>query len=225
MTEYDKILETLKEMRSRYDNGFSSSDRQYITHQYSVILGKRVRRSGCSDCYRDAYIELYTHLKRIGKMPNKPNYILKAGVVVHPAGTSNFYANSNIPDEVAEKYLAEYPQRIGEFESYPSDYLARVEARKEGKAVESDNVDVLKGQLKALTEENERLRNLLEKAEESKITAEHTILKLNADLAEAQEALAKATAESKPETVAETPADAPSEEDGAKKTKKKSAEQ
>lgn len=123
-------MSRLTDMRSRFDSGFSSSDRSYIEQLYRSLLNKTVRRSGCADCYRDAFLEIYTYLKRTGKMPTKPNYVLKAGVIVHPNGTNQFYANANIPDEVAEKRLAEYPESISDFLSYPSDYLARVEARK-----------------------------------------------------------------------------------------------
>lgn len=132
MTEYEELMDSLTEMRGRYDSGFSSSDRTKIEALYRKYLGKAIRRIGCGDCYRDAYIEIYTYFKKTGTMPTKPNYILKPGVVVHPKGTNQFYANANIPDEIAEKHLAEFPESIVDFQSYPSDYIARVEARKNG---------------------------------------------------------------------------------------------
>lgn len=143
MEEYEVVMSRLTEMRSRYDSGFSSSDRLYIENLYPALLGKRVRRTGCGDCYRDAFIEIYTYLKRTGTMPTKPNYILKAGVVIHPRGTNQFYANNNIPDNIAEEHLAQFPEAIEDFKSYPIDYLARVEARKNGEAPSTDDAEAL----------------------------------------------------------------------------------
>lgn len=152
------MINNLSAMRSRYDSGFSSVDRHYIEKLYASLLSKKVRRSGCGDCYRDAYIEIYSYLKREGKMIKKSNYVLKSGIIVHPAGTNKFYANAKIPDEVAEEYLGKYPQNIIEFAVYPADYLARVEARKNGQAVEDVDVETLKASVKALNEENDALK-------------------------------------------------------------------
>ena len=157
-------MKTLERMRSRFDSGFSSSDRSFIESLYVSLLGKKVRRSGCGDCYRDAYIEIYSHLKRLGRMPKKSNYVLKAGIIVHPAGTNKFYANSNIPDEVAEERLAKFPATISEYASYPADYLARVEARKKGKAIDDVDVDTLRASYKALKEEHEKTLDELSQA-------------------------------------------------------------
>lgn len=143
MTEYEELMNRLTEMRGRYDSGFSSSDRTYIETLYRKLLNKTIRRIGCGDCYRDAFIEIFTYLKKIGTMPTKPNYILKPGVVIHPKGTNQFYANANIPDEIAEKHLAEFPNAIVDFQSYPSDYLARVEARKNGETPAPTDTEAL----------------------------------------------------------------------------------
>lgn len=143
MEDYGVIMGRLTEMRSRYDSGFSSSDRSYIERLYRMLLNKPIRKTGCADCYRDAFIEVFTYLKRIGTMPTKPNYILKAGVVVHPNGTNKFYANANIPDEVAEQRLAEYPEAIADFLSYPSDWQSRVEARKNGEEMAPTDIEAV----------------------------------------------------------------------------------
>lgn len=100
-------------------------------------------------------------------MPTKPNYVLKAGVVVHPNGTNKFYANANIPDEVAEERLAEYPEAISDFLSYPSDYRERVEARKNGKTAEPTDVETLAAAYKKAVEERDHaVVELGKKAEE-----------------------------------------------------------
>lgn len=168
-------------MRSRFDTGFSYSDRTLIEKLYASLLNKKVRKSGCNDCFRDAYIELYHYLKNEGKMPNRPNYVLKAGVVIHPKGTNDFYANTNIPDEIAEAHLAQFPHAINDFLSYPSDYKARVEARKNGEAPASvDNSELAEAYEASVA----RIKSL-----------EGVIADSTRELEETKEALAKKTAE------------------------------
>ena len=131
MLKYDKTMALLEEMKPHYDDGFTSSERGAIESLYNRVCGKPIRRSGCSDCYRDAYIEVITTLKRLGTMPTTPNYILKAGVVLSDGfGSSNFYTLSNIPEDVAEKHLAQYPNDIDLFERTPSDWEERVNKKK-----------------------------------------------------------------------------------------------
>lgn len=177
MTEYEQTMNTIEEMRSRYDSGFSSSDKETIVNLYLSVCGKHVRNTRCGDCYRDAYIEIRSKLKKFGTMPKQPNYVLKAGVLFHPAGTSNFYVLDKITDEVAETELAKNPEFINKFQVYPSDYAERVKARAAGNPIEDEDsvtalkkqVALLKGQL---AEAKAKIADLeastTEKAEESK---------------------------------------------------------
>lgn len=181
MLEYEELMSRLSEMRSRFDMGFSPSDRNYIEKLYASLLNKKVRKSGCSDCYRDAYIELYHYLKNEGKMPNKPNYVLKAGVVIHPKGTNDFYANTNVPDEIAEAHLAQFPKAINDFLSYPSDYKARIEARKNGET--------------PVSAENGELSEAYEASVAKIKSLEGVIADAKRELEETKETLAKTTAE------------------------------
>lgn len=176
MTEYEELMNRLTEMRGRYDSGFSSSDRSYIESLYGKLLNKTVRRVGCSDCYRDAFIEIYSYLKKTGTMPIKPNYVLKAGVIIHPKGTNQFYANSNIPDKIAEEHLAEFPNSIVDFQSYPSNYLDRVEARKNGK--EDTTIDS-----KALTQAYEEVKAKLDETTKSLNAKNEELKTANAEIA------------------------------------------
>lgn len=127
MLEYDKTMALLEEMRPHYHEGFTSSERSAIEKLYNRVCGKPIRRSGCSDCYRDAYIEVVTTLKRLGTMPITSNYVLKAGAVLHEFGSSDFYTLGNCPDEFAEKWLARFPKDEVLFEKMPSDWMERVE--------------------------------------------------------------------------------------------------
>lgn len=187
MQDYNEIMSNLTEMRSRFDDGFSTSDRAYIETLYAKLLSKKVRRSGCRDCYRDAYLEIYSYLKKEGQMPKKPNYVLKAGVVIHPKGTNKFYANSNIPDEVAEEHLAQYPNAIEDFLSYPADYALRVEARKNGEAPAPEDIE---GLANAYQEAKAARKEAEDALEATKVELEATKTELEA----VKEQLAEATA-------------------------------
>lgn len=122
----------LEEMKPHYDDGFTSSERSAIENLYNRVCGKPIRRNGCSDCYRDAYIEVVTTLKRLGTMPTISNYVLKAGAVLHEFGSSDFYTLGNCPDEFAEKWLGKHPEDEGLFEKMPSDWKERVQKTLEG---------------------------------------------------------------------------------------------
>lgn len=126
MTTYDEAMAQLEALRGHSQSGFTTSDMRTIDELYLLICGKRVARTSCNDCYRDAYIETYLTLKRNGKMPNKPNYILKAGVVIHEFGSNDFYALGNCPDAVAEEWLRKDEKRIHFFETAPTDWRERV---------------------------------------------------------------------------------------------------
>lgn len=130
MLEYSKTMTLLDEMKPHYDDGFTSSERSVIENLYNKVCGKPIHRSGCSDCYRDAYIEIVTTLKKLGKMPTTPNYVLKAGALLHEFGSSNFYTLNNCPDEFAEKWLATHPADIVLFERTPSDWEEKVKKKK-----------------------------------------------------------------------------------------------
>lgn len=189
MQDYESIMNSLTEMRSRFDDGFSTSDREYIETLYAKLLSKKVRRSGCKDCYRDAYLEIYSYLKKERKMPKKPNYVLKAGVVIHPQGTNKFYANANIPDEVAEEHLAKFPNAIDSFAVYPADYALRVEARKNGEAPTPEDVEALANAYQEAKAARKEAENALEA---TKAELEATKTELEAVKANLEEATANA---------------------------------
>lgn len=174
MGSYDEIMLQMSEMKSRFQSGFSSSDRLLLDSLHRLLFGKEITNTGCSDCYRDAYVIIYNHLKKSKTMPEKPNYVLKAGALIHPAGTSNFYVNP-IPDEVAEEHLSKYPSEVNKFAHLPTDWEDRVAAYKARKLAQAKK--------KAEEANNEVPVTSAEDAEKIKI--------LEAQLTEAQEAVKK----------------------------------
>ena len=125
MLNYDDTINQLEEMRIRYDDGFSVSDRALLENLNQIVFGKVITKTGCSDCYRDAYILIYNKLKALGEMPTPSNYKLKAGMLIHTFNSPNFYT-LEIPDEVAEDYLRTNPSNIREFQRYPADWEERI---------------------------------------------------------------------------------------------------
>ena len=47
------------------------------------------------------------------------NYILKRGIVIQTADSSEVYTRDNITDEIAKDYLAKFPNRVYIFEAIP----------------------------------------------------------------------------------------------------------
>ena len=52
-------------------------------------------------------------------MEKPQKYILKRGVVIQTADSSEVYTRDNITDEVAKAYLEKFPNKFGVFESVP----------------------------------------------------------------------------------------------------------
>ena len=129
MMTYSKALETVERLKTTISNEFSASDKENIVTLYREVLRKEFVKSTCNDCYRDALIEVYTYLKREGKMKEKSDYTLKNGVVIQVFGTNKVYTNENITNETAEAYLKEYPKAINQFAHYPDDWEARVSGK------------------------------------------------------------------------------------------------
>lgn len=117
------VLNKIEEMKVRFDESgeLSSSDRSFIESNYERILSKRFNRSGCGECYKEAFAEIYIHIKKNG-IKNMGKFILKREVVLHIAGDSQVYTRANINDDVAAKYLKQFPNGIGHFESFPDDW-------------------------------------------------------------------------------------------------------
>lgn len=125
------VLEMVDKLKRLGDKvSLSSSDKSDIELMFHEVLGRTFTKTSCADCYRDVVIEMYSYLKRYGKMKEKSSYALKNGVLLQVGfGSSEMYTNNNLTDEAAERYLAENPKGIVFFASTPSDWEKRVERR------------------------------------------------------------------------------------------------
>ena len=86
--------------------GLSYPQKHRVEELTSLILNAEVRQCNCSDRFLDALFMCRKQLKTYGFM--KPcKYKLKNNVVLQ--FQNGVYTNANLTDEVAEAYLAKYP--------------------------------------------------------------------------------------------------------------------
>lgn len=150
---YEETMTRLKEMESRYQDGFSSLDRSLLDSLYFNIFGREITNRGCSDCYRDAYMEILIYLKRNKAMPKKSDFVLKPGAIITFFGEPKCYSNANITDEAALRFLAMNPSNEKLFEHLPEGWRSRLP---KSDAPEVEDKDAV---IARLTKENEQLRN------------------------------------------------------------------
>lgn len=142
MNELQELRVRFDAMRANFDTGFTGKEREEIARQSVRLLNKPVRKTGCRDCYRDAYIEIVKKLGELVEMPRLPDYILKAGAVYSVPCGNKVYAGANIPSEVAEKWLKINPSAIRFFQRYPKDWQERIQDNANGSVFEDgENVE------------------------------------------------------------------------------------
>lgn len=125
----EEVRSEFQVMKSHFKCGFSYKEQQFIESIYIRLFNKPMqKRSGCQDCYRDAFILITNKLKTMTEMPKESPYKLKAGVVASSFGSSDFYV-LDMPEEAAEKWLHEFPERINQFQKFPEDWQDRINAR------------------------------------------------------------------------------------------------
>ena len=96
--------------------GLSYPQKTRVQELTRLILHAEVRQCNCSDRFLDALFMCRKQLKTYGIM--KPcNYRLKNNVVLQ--FQNNVYTNANLTDEVAESYLAKYPNTTYFLEKRP----------------------------------------------------------------------------------------------------------
>ncbi len=160
---YEETIQRLQEMESRYNDGFSSLDRSYLDSLYFAFFGREITNKGCSDCYRDAYMEILIKLKKTKEMPKKSEYVLKPGAIITFFGEPKCYTNANITDEAALRFLSQNPRNESLFEALPRDWEKRVEKfvagndADSGKSEDSDKDTIIS----ELRKENEQLKQEL----------------------------------------------------------------
>lgn len=201
MLTFSETMAVLLEMRGRYDDGFSSTDRLFIKDTYAFLFGEQIKNSSCSNCYRDAYILIYSKLKKEGIMPKEKKFILLNGVLLH-ALNGQVFTNANLTDEIAMDALNENANRLDLFAKYPENYKELCDARKtllaEKASAEPKSNEELQVNIKSLKsaletansdlaneqKKNEELEAKISALNEEKAVAEGSTKELNDKIAE-----------------------------------------
>lgn len=92
--------------------------KETIKRLYRYATGERLKQCNCPDVYSDALLIIKLKFR---KMEKSQKYILKRGVVIQTADSSEVYTRENITDEVAKAYLEKFPNKVSVFESIPED--------------------------------------------------------------------------------------------------------
>lgn len=180
MITYEEATQRLSEMESRFDDGFSSLDRMYLDSLYFDLFGKAISNKGCSNCYRDAFIEIRVKLKKTKSMPKKSEFVLKAGAIITFFGEPKCYTNANMTDEAALRFLSLNPRNEVLFEKLPANWKERINLPAEQTSSEDESEkDKLIAQLTAenelLKQENEALKSGSSTKKRSKKKAESEV--------------------------------------------------
>lgn len=135
---YEEAINLSTELRTRFNAPFSTSDKQCIEQLFEAVFIERMKPTSCQSCYHDALIRICTYLKREGKMREKCNYRLRAGFIIHCPNfrRGKIYTNYNLTDEVAEEYLAMFPQNTNLCER-----ISPKPGNRQQETVETDTVD------------------------------------------------------------------------------------
>lgn len=144
---------------------FSTSERSTIEEIYFAVFGRTIPNCNCPNRYRDAVIELRIFIKNHSTM-EKSKYVLKAGVVIQPSGTSDVYTNDNLTDSVAEQFLKERPGARGLFEVIPNSTDADKGPENGKEAAKEANLDAVRAEVESLKAGNESLKDELAKMTE-----------------------------------------------------------
>lgn len=116
----DEVKILLSDLNRGYNTPYSSTEQAIIERLYYEVLGKRLNGCRCPDKWHDAVLEINSYIKKHGKMKEKSNYKLRAGVILQIAGSTEIYTNDNLTDEVAAAFLKENPNAAGRFEVIPT---------------------------------------------------------------------------------------------------------
>lgn len=187
----------IEELRGRFDAPFSSEDKEVIEKLYAEVLRKRFIPTSCQQCYHDAVIEISCYLKRNGEMKKMCSFVLLAGAIIHSPLFMNgkVFSNENLTDDVAMRYLAQFPNAASLFQKFPDGYkvgdLPKESSEDGGKADGHSEVMSLEDAEKLLKKKESALKaakTRLEKADTDKKveTAKKSLEKAEKDFEEAK---------------------------------------
>lgn len=123
---YEDAQRYIDELITRFNASFSAADKSLIESLYREVLGKAFRATACQRCYHDAVMEMALYLRKEKQMKPKTRYTMRAGFIIACPAFHNgkIYSNANLTDEVAEEYLAMFPNQKRYFDENPTFVVA-----------------------------------------------------------------------------------------------------
>lgn len=137
---YEDAQRHIDELMTRYDAPFSAADKRLISELYPEVLNKKFRATSCQRCHHDAVIEMALFLRKEKKMADKSRrYIMRAGFIIACPKFHNgkIYSNANVTDEIAEEYLAQFPNQVKYFDIKPQETPSNGETPAEGVVIKA----------------------------------------------------------------------------------------
>lgn len=118
---YEEAVRETEALRERFGSAYNEKDKRMVVLLYKEVKGREFQPTTCQQCYHDAVIEIYLHLKNNKTMAKKCNYRLRAGFVISCPDFRNgkIYTNDNLTDAVAKEYLKKYPSQEIMFQQLP----------------------------------------------------------------------------------------------------------
>lgn len=120
MITLEQAQAELKELRGLAERGNDLAFyHERVDRLYMAVCHKRLRVCNCKNVEKDALIEIYQRLKILAMSNEKLDTAARLvnGVVLKVDG--NHYTNANLTDEIARRFLAEFPQRADWFAQLP----------------------------------------------------------------------------------------------------------
>lgn len=112
-------------------SAYSLDIKREIEALYFEVLDKKFVKTSCSNCYKDAVMEMYVYLNKYNKMKEKTLYALKNGALLQLGfGKGDMITNANLTDTLAEKYLRMNPNGHIYFSKLPENWKNRVFGKK-----------------------------------------------------------------------------------------------
>lgn len=118
---YEEAVREAEALKANFDRAFNAQEKDMVALLYKEVLGRDFTPTSCQQCYHDALIEVYVHLKKEKTMAKKCNYRLRAGFIISCPDFRNgkIYTNDNLTDAVAKEYLQKYPKMEKMFQRTP----------------------------------------------------------------------------------------------------------
>lgn len=110
---YEQAMNVSERLRAHLNGAFSTSERSEIAQLYEAVLAKPFKRTNCQRCFHDALIEVICFLKKEQRMAERGRWSMRAGFIIRTPDFENgkIYTNDNLTDDVAERYMTQYPSK------------------------------------------------------------------------------------------------------------------